>query len=320
MKGKAKKVFGYLSLFIAITMVVGGAMGYAIMGSEPETEVVMKEVQRTIMVNDTNRQERIDNAEYDEDVDYATGSEIAEARQNYTSTIEDYGIGSIYIPKGDMSVPLLAGTSEWNLFNGVATGRPDQELGKGLFVGLSHNLINDTLIKRIDKMESGDMVYATDFTDVYIYQTVEQEVVHETDSTYFREPDEEETPKMLLYRCEGTYGTEWRRVVYADYITKQPIEDVDESILKGLNVDVDAIKKGESDKVEKEVSEFVEVEQKVEKEPKIIFEKGVAKLVGLINQYEWLSNFFLSVYKSADNHPFIFGLIAIALFAIYGIL
>ena len=147
MKNKIKKLIAYFSLSLAFILIISGATGYLIMGSEGDPESAIKLVEKELSKSAHARQKRINQANYDEEVDFARGAEIAEAKKNYHSTIEKYGIGSIYMPKANISVPILAGTSEWNLFNGVATARAKQELGEGLFIGLSDNLINDTLLQ-----------------------------------------------------------------------------------------------------------------------------------------------------------------------------
>lgn len=291
-------------------MTLSGAVGYFIMSSEADSGSSIREVQRELLETDGARQERIDNARYDEDVDFARGSDIAEAKKHFHSSIEEYGIGSIYMPKAGISVPILAGTSEWNLFNGVGTGRAEQELGEGLFIALSHNLVNERLLKNIDQMESGDFVYASDFTNVYIYQVIDQKVVHETNNHYFQEPEEGESGKMLLYRCEGKSGTDWRRALYSEFIESKPVSEVDIEILNGLEIEVEEIEH-EQEEIEVEPEDVEDVN---------FLDRWIGKFVNFIGQYKGLNDYFLSVYSVADSNPLIFGAIAITLFIFYGIL
>lgn len=316
MKKPMKKYISYIFFTLAVIMTLSGAMGYFIMSSETDAGSSIRKVQEDLAKTDDARQERIDNATYDEDVDFARGSDIAEAKKNYHSSIEKYGIGSIYMPEANISVPILAGTSEWNLFNGVGTGRPDQELGEGLFVAMSHNLVNDRLLKKIDKMSSGDLVYASDFTDVYIYRVIDQKVVHETNEQYFKEPNEGDIGKMLLYRCEGKSGTDWRRALYSEFIEKKPISEVNAEILKGLDIDVEVVKELE-EVIEEEIVEEAPITK--EKEGNLL-DRLVSKVVNFVGQYDPINNYFLSVYSIADSNPIIFGTIAIIMFVLYGIL
>lgn len=310
MKNKIKKVVSYFSFALAIVMIISGATGYLIMVSEIDASSSIRLVQEELSKGDSTRQERIDNANYDGEVDYARGAEIAQAKKNYHSSIEEYGIGSIYMPEADISVPILAGTSEWNLFNGVGTGRADQELGEGLFVGLSHNLVNDTLLRDIDKMNRGDYLYASDFEDVYAYKVIDQEVVHETDKDYFIEPSKDESGKMLLYRCEGEYGTEYRSVVYSEFVSKEPVSKTSESILDGLNI--------ESDEVDTDGGTENEYEDLTDENEELsLFDKIIGKIVSFIGQHDKLNYYFLTVYSQVDSHPLVFTGIVILLFGLY---
>lgn len=311
MKNRIKKVISYFSFTLAIIIIISGSVGYLIMVSEVDASPSIKLVQKELSKGDNIRQERIDNASYDEEVDYARGAEIAEAKKNYHSSIEEYGIGSIYMPEANISVPILAGTSEWNLFNGVGTGRPNQELGEGLFVGLSHNLANDTLLGDIDKMNTGDYLYASDFEDVYAYKVIDQEVVHETDKDYFIEPSEGDSSKMLLYRCEGEYGTEYRRIVYSEFVSKEPISKTSNSILKGLNIELDK-------PIDIDGETEIEYEDLTdEKEEADLYDDIIGKVVSFIGKYDKLNNYFLSVYSQVDSYPLAFTGIIILLFGFY---
>ena len=315
MKNKIKKLIAYFSLSLAFILIISGATGYLIMGSEGDPESAIKLVEKELSKSAHARQKRINQANYDEEVDFARGAEIAEAKKNYHSTIEKYGIGSIYMPKANISVPILAGTSEWNLFNGVATARANQELGEGLFIGLSHNLINDTLLKNIDQMTPGDYIYASDFEDVYTYKVIDQEVVHETNKNYFVEPAEDERGRMLVYRCEGGYGTGYRRVLYSEFVSKEPVFKTEDNILKGLNIESDAASDSDSDNEKEITDEGLELEGRDEKLS--VFDRLRKKVVQSISQYDVLNNYFLTVYAQVDRQPLLFTAFVFLLFALY---
>lgn len=324
-----RKTIRWVALTFALILLVGGSLGYLVMGSEPDAKDEGYILHQTIMANQTSIQDRIDEAEYDEDVDFATGAEIAEARLAYSSTIEDYGIGSIYIPNANIKVPLLAGTSEWNLFNGVGTGRPNQRLGQGLFVGLSHSLIRGTLLRNLNRLSPGDLIYITDFDNIYTYRTLLQDVVHETDSKYFEEPTSDESAKLLLYRCEGEIGTEWRQIGYAEFVDKKPMSQFDEDILEGLSIDQEVV---ESEVVEEDETSTVDLSKgDVVKRDAYKDEESQSKFVNTIDRWiqsfanqvsriNWLSDMTLRVYQVADNYPIWFGIAVLVFFLIYAIL
>lgn len=302
-----RKYTSYILFLIAVTITLSGIAGYFIMSSEVDSRPIIKGVQKELLEGDESRQERIDNAVYDDEVDFASGSDIAEAKKHYSSTIEEFGIGSVYMPTSGISVPILAGTSEWNLFNGVGTARAEQELGEGLFIGLSHNLVNDRLLKKIDLVSAGDFIYATDFVNVYAYQVIDQKVVHETNKQYFQEPGDGESGKMLLYRCEGKRGTDWRRALYSEHIETLALSDVEADVLEGLGVDV-------------EIEEVKTIKPSAEPKDVGFLDKWIGKFADFIGQYKGLNDYFLSVYSMVDNHPMVFGVFIFILFILYGIL
>ena len=92
MKNKIKKLIAYFSLSLAFILIISGATGYLIMGSEGDPESAIKLVEKELSKSAHARQKRINQANYDEEVDFARGAEIAEAKKNYHSTIEKYGI------------------------------------------------------------------------------------------------------------------------------------------------------------------------------------------------------------------------------------
>lgn len=315
MKKKGRKILAIGVLSLAILMILAGGMGYLLVSHEPEAEHLIYETQKEFSENKDKRQEKIENADYEGVVTHVEGSAIAKARENYSSSIEEYGIGSVYIPASEISLPLLAGRSESNLLNGVATASASQELGKGLFIGMSHNLVNQRLLQNIDQAEKGDVVYLTDFNDVYTYKISEQTVVHETESSYLEEPDEGEGAKLLLYRCEGELNTDWRRIIYGNYIKKEKIEEVDEDILKGLMIDFEEINTKE--KTESYSSKTDKIESPKEENSKKTLEQTKIKVIDFISQLDFLSYLFLRVYAFADSYTAPFFILVLLLFIIY---
>ncbi|GEM02240.1 LPXTG-site transpeptidase (sortase) family protein [Halolactibacillus halophilus] len=310
-----RRIIANSALFMAVILVLSGVSGYLLISHEPKTEHLLSETQKEFLENKEERQNKIESAEYGGEVTHVDGSAIAKARENYSSSVEEYGIGSVYIPASEISLPLLAGTSEENLLNGVATASAEKELGEGLFIGMSHNVINQRLLQNIDQAEKDDLVYLTDFTDVYTYRITEQTVVHETESSYLKEPEENETAKLLLYRCEGEYNTDWRRIVYGDYIKKEKISEVDKDILKGLMIDVEVI--NSTEKLESDTQEVSTVEYQTEEDSKNIFEQIQTKTTDIISQKNILTQLFLRVYALADSYTIFFFMLVFLLFVIY---
>lgn len=316
MKDTVKKIIAVTTLLLGLILILSGGLGYLLISHEPQTTHIISENQKEFLKDKEKRQEKIENAEYGGEVTHVEGAAISEARLNYSSSVEEYGIGSVYIPSINISIPLLAGTSEWNLLNGVATASANQKLGEGLFIGLSHNLVNQRLLQNIDQAEKNDLVYLTDFTDVYIYKISEQKVVHETESSYLQEPNEGEDAKLLLYRCEGELNTDWRRIIYGDYIKKEKIKEADEKILAGLMIDVEGIKE-ENPEIDSSKTYNKQSQIDNKKESKNILQRIVSKIIDWISKSDTLTSFSLRIYGLADSYTLFFFLFILLLFTIY---
>lgn len=234
-KPLGRKILFWVSFLLAMGLLALGLSGWYFTQQSDDFKQTLQQVQQSTSTAD--RESRIDEATYDNTIGFATGAELAEAKQHYQESIAQYAIGSLYIPKAEIKQPILAGTSDYNLFNGVATASQDQRLGNGLWVGLAHNMLTDNLLlDPIQDVQPNDEIYATDFDTVYVYRVLEQEVVHETDGEYLDPSKAESVPKMVLYRCEGEAGTEWRRVVYAEYVTSYPLSYASDDVQQGLGL------------------------------------------------------------------------------------
>lgn len=309
----------YTSLVLGILMLVGGIVGYFLVRQEPDHSgdvvTTVKDLQNKALNGTRNALK----ADYTNDITFASGQEVVDARRHYESSVQDYGIGTVYMPSVDISVPLLAGTSEWNLFNGIATGRENQRLGEGLFIGLSHNLKSGTLITKIRDMAPGDLVYITDFKNVYIYETVERKVVHQTESKYFKEPLEDEAAKLLIYRCEGEVGTDWRQIVYADFIEQIPVEEMDSFILNGLLIDIDE-NNGVNDKNNLTGDVVTSFEQGTDTISGVNLKPVKNDSSALWGYFDALGRFCLILYGFASATPYLFAGVNILFFIVYRVI
>jgi LPXTG-site transpeptidase (sortase) family protein len=146
-------------------------------------------------------------------------TDFAESKKNQLYTVNDSGIGKIYIPKEDVNLPILAGISQTNLMTGASTYRQDQRLGIGNYVLLAHNIYNvntnknvDILFNRISNLVQGDKIYATDFQNIFEYRVTKNEVIKDTQVDVVNS-EVKGTPILTLIRCEGNVGTVYRRLV-----------------------------------------------------------------------------------------------------------
>jgi sortase A len=160
-------------------------------------------------------------------------SNYAEAKTKTLETINNYGIGKIVIPTANIDLPILAGMSNENLLTGASTYRENQLLGDGNYVLLTHNIFEkDVLFHRIIHLKQGDLIYTTDFKDVYVYEVFLNKKIKETEVNYVKEQEGETI--LTLLRCEGDIGTIYRRVVQGKLKEKRPLSD---SEMKRLNLE-----------------------------------------------------------------------------------
>ncbi|WP_270744813.1 class C sortase [Lactococcus petauri] len=176
--------------------------------------------------------DKILKADYDESkIASVNVTNFAESRKNLQQTVNDNGIGKLYIPKEEVNLPILAGISQTNLMTGASTYRQGQKLGKGNYVLLAHNIYNvntnknvDVLFNRISNLVKGDKIYATDFQNVYEYQVIKNEVIKDTQVDVVNS-DVKGTPILTLIRCEGNVGTIYRRLVQGRLTKTSPLND-----------------------------------------------------------------------------------------------
>lgn len=265
--------------------------GYTLVNEQYSNYEVQQIAQST---SQEERRDRQINADYDNDIAFATSEQLAEARQHYLDTIEENAIGAIYAPDIDMEQPILAGTADYNLFNGIATAGSEQILGDGLWVGLAHELQSgdSQLLERIDELQAGNRIYATDFEKVYVYEVYDVQTVHFTNTNALQRPNDGEDARMLLYRCIGGYNTEYRLFSLATHVDTLPVHEVDENILKGLGMEDVAF--------EQDIAE----DGSFDEEP----ERQTLEVKSVNYERSPFDNFAIQTYKIANQHSLLLGI------------
>ncbi|MDR0921638.1 MAG: class C sortase [Lactobacillales bacterium] len=205
-----------------IAVLVTAIVGYFMM--KQETDIGATEIGQGEELSAFNTN-KILKASYDEkQIASVNIANYAEAKNNLQKNVNDWGIGKLYIPKVEINLPILAGLYNENLLSGVATYSSEQKLGKKNYVLLAHNIYQqDLLLHRIDKLNQGDSMYATDFHDIYVYRVTLNKVIQDTEIEYVENQMGEGTPIITLLRCEGNVGTIYRRIVQGELINTLPI-------------------------------------------------------------------------------------------------
>ncbi|MGM0112756.1 class C sortase [Enterococcus sp. DIV0187] len=226
----------FVLIFVAMmTVLAVAAYGYVQMQEDTSlgaVDVGQNEYLSTFNLDKVNR------ANYAEkQIASVNVANYAEARGNSFETTNNWGIGKLNIPKVDVDLPILAGIANQNLLTGAATYRVDQQLGKGNYVLLAHNIFEtDVLLHRIKQLKLGDKIYATDFKDIYTYDVSVNKVIEETEVSYIDAKAEDEKQTLTLLRCEGDVGTIYRRLVQGKLSNVQPINRASKQRLKQLGI------------------------------------------------------------------------------------
>ncbi|MGM0113370.1 class C sortase [Enterococcus sp. DIV0187] len=226
----------FVLIFVAMmTVLAVAAYGYVQM--QEDTSIGAVDVGQSEHLSTFNL-DKVNRANYAEkQIASVNVANYAEARGNSFETTNNWGIGKLNIPKVEVDLPILAGIANQNLLTGAATYRVDQQLGRGNYVLLAHNIFEtDVLLHRIKQLQLGDKMYATDFKDIYTYDVSLNKVVEETEVSYIDAKTKDGKQTLTLLRCEGDIGTIYRRVVQGKLSDVQPINGASENLLKQLEI------------------------------------------------------------------------------------
>lgn len=230
------KMYFLLLLLAMIATIVFSIYGYTQMQEDVALEPI--QIGREGNLSDYNL-EKVAKANYGEkQIASVNISDYAKAKTMLKDTTNQWGIGKLVIPKEEINLPILAGLANQNLLTGASTYKVDQQLGKGNYVLLAHNIYNeDLLFHRIQNLEKKDTIYATDFQHIFQYEVTLNKVIEETEVSYVEDTSSNETPKITLIRCEGNIGTIYRRVVQGKLVKKEPIDTADTDLLAKVGVE-----------------------------------------------------------------------------------
>lgn len=135
-------------------------------------------------------------------------------------------IGSIYIPKVHLQLPILKGVGQSALAVGAGTMKPTQQLGTGNYALASHYFEGkDILFGPLYRTKVGDAIYLTDLMNIYEYKLSEKKVIEATDVNVI-----EDTQNTLLTLITCTDDGKQRLMVQANFVTQYPINEVPEEL------------------------------------------------------------------------------------------
>nr|WP_242550177.1 class A sortase [Enterococcus sp. MJM16] len=143
----------------------------------------------------------------------------------------------MYIPSSDIHSKILAGIDNQNLMVGVGTYYQDQRLGKGNYVLLAHNLVQGGgTLENLPKTTLQQIFYLTDFTNVYEYVSIKNDVVDQSRGDLMAIPADDQTEIVTLIRCEGGINTSNRAVVQGEFLREYPASEARKAVKLGLGL------------------------------------------------------------------------------------
>lgn len=227
----------FVILFFTMVTVLGIAIyGYSHMQEEVPMDAINIGPEEEISEYNLDK---ISQANYEEkQIASVNVSGYAEAKTVFQQTTNNWGIGKLVIPNVDIDLPILAGLANQNLLTGASTYRMDQQLGRGNYVLLAHNIFDkDGLMHRIQYVKEGDTIYTIDFKDVYAYKVTVNKVIKDTEVSYVEKNPADTTALLTLLRCEGDIGTIYRRVVQGKLSSVQPLKEAEADLVKELGLE-----------------------------------------------------------------------------------
>lgn len=235
---KAVKALPILWLVSGIVFACGSFYGYHLLKNADHNAE-----QRTHRVEpkETSQQrieKRTREAIFDESqIKPVTPEAFARAQLSYEKITNQWGIGALYIPSAAIRTKILAGMDNQNLMVGVGTYSPTQQLGKGNYVVLAHNIVQGGgALGNLPKTALNQVFYATDFTNVYEYVARKNGIVDQSAGELLEGPEKGEDALMTLIRCEGGINTPNRAIVQGMFVKSYPAEEARTEVKLGLGL------------------------------------------------------------------------------------
>lgn len=208
-------------LLLASCLILAGAIsGGWYLVTHPAAQPVAR-IQGTPQEIQDIQTARIRQADFSHDVAAQGNAAYAQAQLVQTATMQQAAIGAVALPAVHTVLPIFAGTSDAALLNGVGTYSPQQRMGQGNYIMMSHNLVQGSaLLNRLNQIAAGDRFYLTDFVHVYIYQTTFSQRIDERQTQWLAAPTTRRAAVATLFRCDGPEGTPWRWLVQGRLVAK----------------------------------------------------------------------------------------------------
>lgn len=291
---KLKKVLPVLLLVFGLIFAGASFYGYRLLLSNEDNAEQMTHQIQSKKASQQRTKDKNEMANFNPDqIKPVSPSEYAAAQLKYEEIVNQWGIGSLYIPSANIQSKILAGMANENLMVATGTYYPDQKQGKGNYVLLAHNLVEGGgALGTLPSTRLGHIIYTTDFSIVYEYIASKNSTVDQTEGNLLEVPSDKETPLITLFRCEGGLNTPSRALVQGKFNKSYPAHLATEDVKIGLGLGVMKEVTSDTTDKDKEVSQSKDQNKKVksdefkQEKPKYsLIEKIAIACFSIINQY-----------------------------------
>ena len=222
---------------IAITVLV--IVSIVLLAERPVKNHFLNKANATItdqVKNTTNKElEENNNKEASYDFDNVKSINAQDVIKQSRNKSKLPSIGEISIPRLNMNLPIVKGTSNESMLVSAGTLKPNQVMGEGNYTLASHysNAQNETLLfSPLKRAQTGMEVYLTNGAYIYKYRISNIKIVHPEDLSVL---DDIDRPILTLITCEDLSATE-RRIVICDYVEKYNSQDASSDIKNAFNI------------------------------------------------------------------------------------
>ena len=238
MMKKVWKVFPILWLSCGVFFSVASYYGYQLLlHANEQAEQLTYPIESKGKMKEKQKR-KIKNAVYcPRQIKPVTPKTYAKAQLHYTEIVNQSGIGALFIPSANIHSKILAGMANKNLMVGVGTYYKDQQLSSGNYVLLAHNLVQGGgTLGNLPKTSLQEIIYATDFMNVYEYQATKNEIVPASRGDLLAIPDGDKLAVLTLIRCEGGINTPNRAIVQGEFLKDYPVSEASAEVKLGLGL------------------------------------------------------------------------------------
>lgn len=133
---------------------------------------------------------------------------------------ENNMVGSLYIERIDLTVPILLGASNENMFEGVThlsnTSLPIGGINTNCVISGHRGMVSKEMFRNIEEIQIGDLIQITNFWETLTYEVKEVEVVEvtQTENLFIQEGKD----MVTLITCHPYQVFNQRYMVYCERV------------------------------------------------------------------------------------------------------